>query len=168
VIDLDLDDVRAGAIGGLRRRVIGGVLEPGGLLFVEDFVGPAQFQWTDAQLGVINRLLARLPRELLTDLSAQDGRAKLKVERPNLAKRVASNSSQAVRSDEILPELDARFERVETFPTGGAVFHQLFSRIMGNFAERPELVSVLMEVDALLTDTGVLASDYIWGVWRRA
>ncbi len=52
-------------------------------------------------------------------------------------------------------------------PYGGAVVHQLFSRIMGNFADRPDLVGVLMEVDALLTDTGVLRSDYVWGVWRR-
>lgn len=144
------------------------ILAPGGLLFVEDFVGPAHFQWTDAQLEVINRLLARLPRELLRDLSAGDGRQKGKVERPNLAKKLAANSNEAVRSDEILPELDARFERVEFCPYGGAVFHQLFSRIMGNFADRPDLVGVLMEVDALLTDAGALGSDYVWGVWRRS
>jgi SAM-dependent methyltransferase len=143
------------------------LLAPGGLLFVEDFVGPARFQWTDAQLDAINRLLARLPPELLTDLSASDGRRKRSVERPALAERIAANPHDAVRSDEILPLLDARFERVEVCPYGGAVFHQLFSRIMGNFAARPDLVSLLMEVDALLTDTGALASDYVWGVWRR-
>jgi SAM-dependent methyltransferase len=143
------------------------ILVPGGLLFVEDFVGPSQFQWTDAQLEAINRLLARLPRELLTDLSSEDGRPKPRVERPSLAKRIAANSQQAVRSEEILPALDARFERVEVRPYGGAIFHQLFSRIMGNFAERPDLVAVLMEVDALLTDAGVVGSDYVWGVWRR-
>ena len=144
------------------------MLAPGGLLFVEDFVGPARFQWTDAQLEVINRLLARLPAELLTDLSAEDGRQKRSVERPSLAKLIAADSSEAVRSDEIVPALDARFERVEVCPYGGAVFHQLFSRIMGNFADRPDLVGVLMEVDALLTDSGALPSDYVWGVWRRA
>jgi SAM-dependent methyltransferase len=144
------------------------MLAPGGLLFVEDFVGPARFQWTDAQLEAINRLLARLPDELLTDLTAKDGRRKRSVERPDPADWIAANSSEAVRSDEILPALDARFERVEVFPYGGAVFHQLFSRIIGNFAARPELVGVVMEVDALLTDTGALQSDYVWGVWRRA
>jgi SAM-dependent methyltransferase len=143
------------------------LLAPGGLLFVEDFVGPARFQWTDAQLETINRLLARLPDELLTDLSATDGRRKRSVERPDSAAWIAANASEAVRSDEILPLLDARFERVEVCPYGGAVFHQLFSRIMGNFASRPELVGVLMEVDALLTDAGALNADYVWGVWRR-
>ncbi len=143
------------------------ILAPGGLLFVEDFVGPSQFQWTDAQLEAINRLLARLPPDLLTDLSSEDGQPKLSVERPSLARRIAAGSQEAVRSEEILPVLDARFERVEVCPYGGAVFHQLFSRIMGNFTERPDLVGVLMEVDALLTDAGVVDSDYVWGVWRR-
>jgi len=147
---------------------LAGLLEPGGLLFVEDFVGPARFQWTDAQLQAINRLLARLPQELLTDLSASDGRRKHSVERPDLAERIAATPHEAVRSDEILPLLDERFGRVEVCPYGGAVFHQLFSRVMGNFAGRPDLVGVLMEVDALLTDAGVLPSDYVWGVWRRA
>jgi len=144
------------------------MLVPGGLLFVEDFVGPARFQWTDAQLEVINRLLACLPPELLTDLSSTDGRQKRRVERPSLARLVAANSNEALRSDAVVPALDARFERVEVSLYGGAVFHQLFNRIMGNFADRPDLVGLLMEVDALLTDTGVLASDYLWGVWRRA
>jgi hypothetical protein len=66
-----------------------------------------------------------------------------------------------------VPLLDARFERVELCPYGGAVFHQLFGRIMGNFNDRTDLVGVLMEVDALLTDAGAVASDYMWGVWRR-
>ena len=147
---------------------IGALLAPGGLVFVEDFVGPARFQWTDIQLEAINRLLAWLPEELLTDLAATDGRRKRSVERPDPEAWIAANSHEAVRSDEILPLLDARFERVEVCPYGGAVFHQLFSRIMGNFAGRPELVGLLIEVDALLTDFGVLGSDYVWGVRRRS
>ncbi len=139
------------------------LLAPGGLVFVEDFVGPARFQWTDAQLDAINRLLARLPEELLTDLAATDGRRKRSVERPDVEAWIASNPNEAVRSDEILPLLDARLQRVEVCPYGGAIFHQLFSRIMGNFAGRPELVGVLMEVDALLTDTGVLAGGLRMG-----
>ena len=89
------------------------------------------------------------------------------MQRPDLAERIAASPHEAVRSDEILGLLDERLQRVEVCPFGGAVFHQLFSRIMGNFAGRPDLVAVLMEIDALLTDTGVLSSDYIWGVWRR-
>jgi SAM-dependent methyltransferase len=147
---------------------IRGHLEPGGLVFVDDFVGPARFQWTDAQLAIVNRLLACLPPELLTDLTQSDARPKRRVERPDATAFAAAHPRDAVRSDEILAGLDERFERVELRPYGGAVYHQLFSRIMGNFAPRPELVRLLMEVDALLTEAGAVASDYVWGVWRRA
>jgi SAM-dependent methyltransferase len=146
---------------------LGALLVPGGLLFVEDFVGPARFQWTDAQLEAINRLLARLPGELLIDLSAADGTSKRAVSRPDLDAFIAANPHEAVRTNEIVALLDQRFERVEVCPYGGALFHQLFSRIMGNFAARPELIGLIMEIDALLTDAGVLGSDYVWGVWRR-
>jgi SAM-dependent methyltransferase len=154
-LDAVLDHVRA-------------VLVPGGLVFVEEFVGPARFQWTDAQLEVVNRLLACLPDELLIDLAADDGRRKRSVNRPRPASHAAANPHDAVCSDRILGGLDARFERVEVHLYGGAVYHQLFSRIMGNFAAQPDLVRVLVEFDAILTDIGVLSSDYVWGVWRRA
>jgi SAM-dependent methyltransferase len=144
-----------------------GMLVPGGLVFVDDFVGPARFQWSDDQLEAINRLLACLPDELLTDLAADDGRRKRAVRRPTPEEFAASNPHDAVRSDEILGCLDERFERVEVHLHGGAVYHQLFTRIMGNFASRPELVRMVMEVDAMLTDSGALSSDYVWGVWRR-
>jgi SAM-dependent methyltransferase len=143
------------------------VLAPGGLLIVDDYVGPARFQWSDAQLEIINRLLACLPRDLLTDLTAADGRSKRRVERPDAAGFAAAHPTEAVRSSEILACLDARFERVEVRPYGGAIYHQLFSRIMGNFTDRPDLVRVLMEADALLTEAGAVPSDYLWGVWRR-
>jgi SAM-dependent methyltransferase len=144
------------------------ILAPGGLVFVDEFVGPTRFQWTDVQLEVINRLLARLPEELLVDLGARDGRHKRSVGRPDIAAHAASNPDDAVCSDRIVAGLDARFERVEVHLYGGAVYHQLFTRIMGNFTAQPDLVLILMELDALLTDTGVLSSDYVWGVWRKA
>jgi SAM-dependent methyltransferase len=147
---------------------VAAILAPGGLVFVDEFVGPARFQWTDAQLDVINRLLACLSEELLVDLGARDGRHKRSVGRPDPVAHATSNPDDAVCSDRIVDSLDARFERVEVHLYGGAVYHQLFTRIMGNFTAQPDLVRALMECDALLTDSGVLSSDYVWGVWRKA
>jgi SAM-dependent methyltransferase len=143
------------------------LLAPGGLVFVDEFVGPARFQWTDAQLEAINRLLACLPEELLVEVGGGKGQHKRTVARPQRASHAAANPDDAVCSDRIIAGLDARFERVEVQLYGGALYHQLFTRIMGNFNTRPELVRVLMELDALLTDRGALSSDYVWGVWRR-
>jgi SAM-dependent methyltransferase len=146
---------------------IASVLAPGGLVFVDEYVGPARSQWTDAQLEIINRLLARLPEELLVELTSDDGRLKRSAGRPDAERWAAANPHEMVCSERIVAGLDEHFERVEVSLYGGAIIHQLFSRIMGNFASRPELVDVLMELDALLTDGGVVASDYVWGVWRR-
>jgi SAM-dependent methyltransferase len=143
------------------------ILVPGGLVFVDEFVGPSRFQWTDAQLEAINRLLGCLPDELLLELGADHGRLKRSVHRPHPDGYALANPHDAVRSDEVLACLDARFERVEVNLYGGALYHQLFTRIMGNFVDRPELVRLVMEVDGILTDAGALSSDYVWGVWRR-
>lgn len=146
---------------------IAAILAPGGLVFVDEFVGPARFQWTDAQLEAINRLLGCLPEELLAEVGGEKGQYKRRVGRPNPTSHTVSNPDDAVCSDRILAGLDDRFERVEVQLYGGALYHQLFARIMGNFTAQPELVRVLMELDSLLTDLGVLSSDYVWGVWRK-
>ena len=39
-------------------------LRPGGVLHLHEFVGPSRFQWTDAQLELVNGFLAALPRHL--------------------------------------------------------------------------------------------------------
>jgi SAM-dependent methyltransferase len=156
---------RCSDLDGVLDR-IASVLAPGGLVIVDEYVGPSRSQWTDGQLGIINRLLARLPDELLVELTSDDGRLKRSVGRPDAERWAAANPHEMVCSEQIVPGLDKRFERVEVGLYGGAIIHQLFSRIMGNFASRPELVDVLMELDALLTDGGVVVSDYVWGVWR--
>jgi SAM-dependent methyltransferase len=142
-------------------------MAPGGLLHVDEFIGPARHQWTDQQIAIVTRLLQVLPRELREDLTASDGRKKDNIGRADPAAFAAAHPEEAAGSDRIVEALDRHFERVVFRPYGGAVFHQLFSRIMGNFASRGDLVSLVMETDGILTDYGVLDSDYLWAVYRR-
>jgi hypothetical protein len=79
---------------------------------------------------------------------------------------IAADPSESVRSDEITAILGARLDIVERRPYGGAVFHQLFNRIMGNFVGQDDLVRTLMEIDFLLCDEGVLETNYEWAVYR--
>lgn len=157
-----------------RQRDLAAVLDrvrawmaPGALLYVDEFVGPDRFQWTDGQLDVINRLLACLPEEYRVDLSRDERSIKDIVVRPDAERFAAQHEDEAVSGSRTVALLDERFERVVFRPYGGAVFHQLFARIMGNFGDRPEVVRLVMELDAILTDTGVVESDYLWAVYRR-
>jgi SAM-dependent methyltransferase len=143
-------------------------MAPGGLLHVDEFVGPALHQWTDQQIAIVNRLLQALPRELREDLTASDGRRKDNIGRPDPEAFAAAHPGEAIGSDRIVAALDRHFERVVFRPYGGALFHQLFARIMGNFASRGDVVRLVMEFDGILTDYGVLDSDYLWAVYRRS
>ena len=141
-------------------------LRPGSLLYVDEYVGPARFQWTDKQLEIISRLLARLSPALVADLVDPGLGPRRDARRPSVEGMIADDPSESARSDEIPAILAARFDVVERRPYGGAVFHQLFNRIMGNFAGNDDLVRTLMEVDFLLCDEGVLEANYEWGIYR--
>jgi SAM-dependent methyltransferase len=143
------------------------MLAPGALLYVDEFVGPKRFQWTDKQLEVIGRLLDRLSPELVEDLVLGDGTLRRRAIRPTVENMIAADPSESVRSDEIPTILAERFELLELRPYGGAVFHQLFNRLMGNFTGHDDLVRILMEVDFLLADEGVLEHNYRWAVYRN-
>jgi hypothetical protein len=137
-----------------------------GLLYFDEFVGPTRFQWTDEQLAVINRLLARLSPELVTDLVSADGSERRIVRRPDVAAFIEADPSEAIRSAELVDVMATYFEPLELRAYGGTIYHQLFNRVMGNFAGQDDLVRTIVELDFILVDAGVLESDHLWAVYR--
>jgi SAM-dependent methyltransferase len=148
-------------------ELISALLTPDGLVYVHDFIGPARFQWTDRQVDIVNRLLDALPDRLRRDLVDGDGRLRAPVARPSAEAMIRSDPSEAIRPQEIPRLLETYLEPVIVKPYGGAIFHQFFNRIMGNFAEDPDLIRLLMEFDFVLTDLGAVQADYLWGVYRK-
>lgn len=142
------------------------LLTDDGLLYVHDFIGPARFQWTDRQLRIINRLLDRLPDRLRYDIVEANGTLRAPVGRPDIERFIAADPSEAIAPRTIPAALEAHLEPVVVKPYGGAIFHQFFNRIMGNFVEDDDLVRMIMELDFILTDEGTLEPDYLWGVYR--
>jgi ubiquinone/menaquinone biosynthesis C-methylase UbiE len=142
-------------------------LKPGGLVLVNEFVGPTRFQWTNRQLEAANALLNLLPQRLRRQA---DGRLKKRVVRPShLAMRY--DPSEAIDSSEIVPALDELFERIEFRRMGGTLSHLVFSKIAQNFAaddaEARRFAALVFESEDALMDAGDIGSDYILGVWRR-
>lgn len=142
------------------------LLSDDGVLYVDDFIGPSRFQWTDVQLYVINRLRDVLPEPLLRDLVLDDDSPSPAVNRPNVERFIAVDPSEAIRSSDIGFVLEQALEPLELRDYGGALFHMFFNRIMANFAGEDALVRMVMETDFLLTDIGALDPNYLWGVYR--
>jgi SAM-dependent methyltransferase len=147
----------------LRQRLV-----PGGLVLIDEFVGPSKFQWTQAQLDWINRLLPQLPERLRR---RQDGSLKHREYRPSRLYMRLNDPSEAVESAAIVPLLDELFERVELRPYGGAILHMLLSKIGHHFqdddAEAMHWLQQLATIEDECMARGELPSDFVVGVWRR-
>lgn len=104
-------------------------LQPGGVFFAEDYVGPTRMQYSDAHLAAMNRALALLPDSKRLDFY---GRMKTGIERQPPELFLQHDPSEAVRSADILPALRAVFD-VEVVPMGMSLSFQVLLDIVHNF-----------------------------------
>jgi SAM-dependent methyltransferase len=137
-------------------------LRPGGLLMVNEFVGPSRFQWTDRQLEMASALLRLLPEELRRDL--QDGGVKTEVVRPTIMHMVTHDPSEAVRSDEIERLVKAYFNVTSEWNWGGTLNHLVFQSIAANFdpenAYHRSIIELLIHHENVLIREALLPSDF--------
>ena len=99
-------------IGQLARA-----LKPTGFLYVNDYVGPRRFQFSDLQL--------RLAREILAPMPDQFVRTR-RIERCDPLALASADPSEAVCSDEILTHIRTHFEIVEQRQGGGTLLAPIF------------------------------------------
>ena len=142
-------------------------LRPGGLLIVNEYVGPSRFQFSGEQMTAINDVLARLPRRLR--LSSMMGGAPFPhKELPTEAEMIAVDPSESVRSAELPALLRTWFNVVEEVPYGGTVLQHLLYDVVQNFdpadLRDARLLGVICLIEAALLETGELPSDYLVAV----
>jgi SAM-dependent methyltransferase len=144
-------------------------LRPGGLLLVNEFVGPSRFQWTRRQVDMANALLALLPEDVRRDL--QDGGVKTRVVAPTIKQMLAHDPSESVRSGEIEPLVKACFEVTHEWNWGGTLNHLVFQNIAANFdpanAGHCAIIELLIHHENVLIRDGVLPSDFKVFLARR-
>lgn len=139
-------------------------LKPGGLMFLDEYIGPSRFQSSPFVVEIINKVRALLPARYLRSLFANDG----SLIGPYIPSPVEHfekvDPSGAIRSAEIVNTLKMYFDVIEFRPYGGAILHMLFSGIMGNFDENNDadvtLLNVLATFEETLEKAGALESDF--------
>jgi SAM-dependent methyltransferase len=145
-------------------------LRPRGWFLVNEYVGPSRFQWTDEQLQYVNELLAQLPERYRRE-GGPEGPIRQHVGRPDAARIEATDPSEAIRSAEILPLLEARFEIAARRDFGGTLLQTLLSGIVANFdpekeEDRARLDLVIHGEETLLREKA-LPSDFVVVVARK-
>ncbi len=136
-------------------------LRPGGVFHLHEFVGPTRFQWTDAQIRLVNEFMDALPPRL----RRLPGYApKGPMRRPTLDEMLAADPSEAIRSAELVSALDPWFEIVEERRIGGALLHLALGDIAQNFdpakeTDRAILLDLFAREDQAIED-GTIGSDF--------
>ena len=109
-------------------------LKPNGYFYMDEFVGPSQFQWFDAQLEAVNDFLTRIREHLKVRRS--DGKTiRNAIVRPTIDRMNAVDPSKAIRSSEIIPQLSEHFLDFTVRGYGGNILRMLLEDIVGNFVE---------------------------------
>ncbi|MEM7049759.1 MAG: class I SAM-dependent methyltransferase [Acidobacteriota bacterium] len=142
------------------------VLAPDGLLILNEYVGPTRFQFTQRQMAVINRLLARLPERFRR--SAATGGIYPRKEVPTVEEMIATDPSEAVRSASLEEWTSRTFEVLWRAPYGGTILHHLLYDIVQNFSPTEiwddRLLAFLCFVEEALMAEGVLPADFVVAV----
>jgi 2-polyprenyl-3-methyl-5-hydroxy-6-metoxy-1,4-benzoquinol methylase len=110
-------------------RLIARALGPGGLLIMDEYVGPSRFQWTSGQMRAANALLGALPEGHRTQ---DGGKIKRRVVRPSRLSMRLDDPSEAVESSSLMPALHRHFAILEEHPYGG-ILHLALHGIAHNF-----------------------------------
>lgn len=142
-----------------------------GVLIVNEYVGPFQLQWTPRQTRIINDLLGLLPSIYRKRISAP-GETKESFLGPSTVRDMNANDpSEAIRSNEIVPLIEARFAVREHKNFGGTILHMLLQDIAGNFdptnCTDAAFLNLLIYIERLLIREEVLSSDFAFIVAEK-
>ena len=127
-----------------------------GVLWIQDYVGETQFQYTDERLYWTNKILSLLPERMVTN--KLNGKVTREVVRPEPGRLVSPFES--IRSAEIIPIFLERFDVIEK-----AEFNSILRLILPRGAkeeylkneESRALFEILVLIDNLLIEKQILA-----------
>jgi SAM-dependent methyltransferase len=142
-------------------QVIAKALRAGGLLFMDEYVGPTRFRWSEPQMKAVNVLLDSFPDKYRT---TPDGVYKSLIEHMPMSFFEAVDPSESIRSGEVMSCLQDQFDVLWQRPYGGTILHPLLHDIACNFPEGdPEAESLLdtaIAMEESMLKSGALSSDF--------
>jgi SAM-dependent methyltransferase len=143
------------------------VLKPLGLFYMDDFVGPTRWQWSDKSVDLGNRIREILPEKYLRNpLYPAHGSALLErtVQRRSREWVAQQDPSEAADSGRIIESVRRHFPNAQVTLTGGVVYHMTLPHMLDNFDEDDEydrtLLRLLMLIDELCIELPGMESHY--------
>jgi SAM-dependent methyltransferase len=143
------------------------VLRSGGILFMDDYVGPDRFQWTPAMIKAGSGFRSRLPDRLLVNPRAPDARLSRRVKPANLEVLMRSDPTEAADSGNILPAIARHFPNARVMLTGGVIYHTALNDVLHNIDETDDRrwLDDALALDDACIDAGL--THYAVAIARR-
>lgn len=139
-------------------------LKPGGLFFLNEYIGPSRFQTPPHVVALINDIRRTWPERYRYNLFTNDG-SLIGDYVPSPPEHFEKyDPSEAVRSGELVNALKLYFDIVDLRSYGGALQQMLFHGVAGNFDRTNESDVAMLRTIALLEEAleqaGTLQSDH--------
>lgn len=135
------------------------ILSPGGVFYMDDFVGPTRFQWSDEALKLGTRIRRVLPKDFLKDPHRKGRYLSRELTRPNARRLKDSDPSEAADSSSIMQSVKEYFPNAKIKLTGGLIYHATLNDILHNINESDEKDKAILElsliIDELSLNSGV-------------
>lgn len=136
-------------------------LKPRGFLFLDEYIGAKQFQWSTRQVELIDLLRRNLPKRWVR---SAEGDLMRSFRAPTVEELVGVDPTEAIRSDEILPVLSKQFVVTEFRGYGGNLLHGLLDHIGVNYvdgdAEADAMLNTFMALEDWALHHGVVEHEF--------
>jgi len=135
------------------------ILEVGGVFYMDDFVGPSRFQWSDDALELGTRVRNILPDRYLKNPHDPNKLLNRTIERLDPEKLKRDDPSEAADSSNILKSVIRFFPNAEITLTGGIIYHSTLNDVLHNIDETDlkdkAILDLLLIIDDLATKNGI-------------
>lgn len=141
-----------------------------GLVFLIEYVGPSQFQYTDKQVKIINDIINLLPPIYRKRVSDPQTLKPLFIP-PSKKYMDEHDPSEAIRSAEIVNLFKKNFQVIEHKDFGGTILHMLLQDIVGNFNSEnikdATVLNLLIYFEEYFVKSKIIQSDFTFMVLKK-
>ena len=132
------------------------LLKPGGVLMLQEYVGPNHLQFTPRMLEIATGVRNLLPDRYLKHPTEPEKALPRRVIPTNLKGLLKRDPSEAADSENILPALRKHFPNATVVPLGGVIYFVALSDVLGNMdmQEDAALLDTLLSLDEWVTEQG--------------
>jgi SAM-dependent methyltransferase len=133
------------------------VLKPGGLLLMDDFVGPTRMQYPHEMIEISSAYRRDLPQGYLASPFVEGQQLSTEVVSPDIDDLINEDPSECCDSGNILPALADVFPEALVIPTGGGVYHLGLCDVLHNIMAAGDTNELdrAMKMDAACLESGM-------------